>query len=45
MESLAGVGAGGFEPPFGLDLGELRRGGLRELLEALRRVLEEDEPS
>jgi hypothetical protein len=43
MESLAGVGAGGFEPPFGLDLVELRRGGLRELLEVT--VLEEVEPS
>jgi hypothetical protein len=41
FESLAGVGAGGFEPPFDHMLGELRRGGLRELLEALRRVLEE----
>jgi hypothetical protein len=39
------VGAGGFEPLFDHMLGELRRGGLRELLEALRRVLEELEMS
>ena len=38
-------GAGGFEPPFGHLLGGLPRGGLRELLEALRRVLEELEAS
>ena len=43
FESLAGVGAGGFEPPFEHALEGLRRGGLRELLEALRRVLEESE--
>jgi hypothetical protein len=35
------MGAGGFEPPFGHMVDGLRRGGLRELLEALRRVLEE----
>jgi hypothetical protein len=41
FECSSAVGAGGFEPPFDHMLGELRRGGLRELLEALRRVLEE----
>jgi hypothetical protein len=39
--SPSAVGAGGFEPPFDQALGGIRRGGLRELLEALRRVLEE----
>jgi hypothetical protein len=43
LESLLGVGAGKFEPPFEHALDGLRRGGLRELLEELRRILEEFE--
>jgi hypothetical protein len=40
FQAVAEVGARGFEPPFAQLLGGLPEGGLRELLEALRVILE-----